>query len=64
MPFGARERITLENQHNNAISAFFYQIDYTVTDEPFDDERIAHSHAQRRCQRLTEKGETMWCLMA
>lgn len=55
MPFGARARITLENQHKNAISAFFYQIDYTVNDEPFDDD-IAYFHAQWRRQRLTEKG--------
>lgn len=46
---------TLENQHKNAISAFFYQIDYTVNDEPFDDD-IAYFHAQWRRQRLTEKG--------
>ena len=62
MPFGARARITPENQHKNAISAFFYQIDYTVNDEPFDDD-IAHFHAQQRRQRLTEKGR-LWCLMA
>ena len=55
MPFGARARITLENQHKNAISAFFYQIAYTVNDEPFDDD-IAYFHAQWRRQRLTEKG--------
>ena len=55
MPFSVRARITLENQHKNAISAFFYQIDYTVNDEPFDDD-IAYFHAQWRRHRLTEKG--------
>ncbi|MEN2592953.1 DUF2961 domain-containing protein, partial [Acinetobacter baumannii] len=29
MPFRKKALITLENQHVNAIPAFFYQIDYT-----------------------------------
>ena len=54
MPF-EHARIVLRNDHNEDVPAFFYQIDYTVNDEPFDDD-IAYFHAQWRRQRLTEKG--------
>lgn len=33
MPFSSRAVITVENQHANAVPAFFYQIDYTLGDE-------------------------------
>ncbi|MDU2422039.1 MAG: glycoside hydrolase family 172 protein [Bifidobacterium scardovii] len=55
MPFARRARITLENQHANAIGAFFYQIDYSLYDEPLAGD-TAYFHAQWRRQRLTEKG--------
>ncbi len=52
MPFRKRARITLENQHDAPIPAFFYQIDYTLYDELPDD--ISYFHAQWRRERLTE----------
>ncbi len=33
MPFRKKARITLENQHEAEIPAFFYQVDYTLYDE-------------------------------
>ncbi len=51
MPFGKAARITLENQHDAAIPAFFYQIDYCLYDVlPAG---TAYFHAQWRRQRLT-----------
>lgn len=55
MPFGRRARITLENQHDNPIPAFFYQIDYCLYEELPED--TAYFHAQWRRQRLTEPGK-------
>ncbi len=52
MPFRKGARITLENQHRNAIPAFFYQVDYTLEETP---ENAGYFHAQWRRQRLTEK---------
>lgn len=54
MPFRKRARVTLENQHVNAIPAFFYQIDYCLYDGlPEDTE---YFHAQWRRERLTTPG--------
>ena len=33
MPFHKGARITLENQHEVEVPAFFYQVDYLLTDE-------------------------------
>lgn len=52
MPFRRKARITLENQHDAAIPAFFYQIDYCLYDTL--PENMAYFHAQWRRQRLTE----------
>lgn len=52
MPFGKKARITLENQHDNPIPAFFYQIDYCIHEELSED--TAYFHAQWRRQRITE----------
>ena len=52
MPFRKKARITLENQHDNPIPAFFYQIDYNLYEELSAD--VAYFHAQWRRQRLTE----------
>lgn len=53
MPFKEGTRITIENQHKNPISAFFYQIDYCLYDSlPEDTE---YFHAQWRRQAITEK---------
>ena len=55
MPFGRKAKITLENQHVNAIPAFFYQIDYGLCEElPAD---VCYFHAQWRRQKITEKAE-------
>ena len=55
MPFARHARITLENQHVNTIGAFFYQIDYSLYDDPLPPD-TAYFHAQWRRQRLTELG--------
>ena len=54
MPFRRGARITLENQHPNEISSFFYQIDYCLYDEL--PENIGYFHAQFRRERLTQLG--------
>ena len=46
MPFKKKAVITIENQHEAAIDAFFYQIDYTLYDELPD--TLSYFHAQRR----------------
>ena len=52
MPFHKRAKITLENQHENPIPAFFYQVDYYLDKNlPTD---IGYFHAQWRRQRITE----------
>lgn len=51
MPFRKSARITLENQHAAEVPAFFYQIDYVLTDIPAD---AAYFHAQWRRERLTQ----------
>ena len=53
MPFKKKAKITLENQHANKITAFFYQVDYCLYEELPDD--ITYFHAQWRRERLTEK---------
>lgn len=55
MPFRKNARITIENQCDEPISAFFYQIDYCLTTVPED---AAYFHAQWRRQRITEKAKT------
>lgn len=52
MPFCKKAKITLENQHDNPIPAFFYQVDYCLYDELPED--TAYFHAQWRRQRITE----------
>ncbi len=54
MPFSRKARITIENQCDEDIHAFFYQIDYCLTDEAVQD--VGYFHALWRRQRLTEKG--------
>ena len=55
MPFQRGARITIENQCDEDVSGFFFQIDYCLTDEfPKD---IGYFHAQWRRQRVTRKGE-------
>ena len=55
MPFNKKARITIENQHECSIPAFFYQIDYCLFDEPL--ENVGYFHAQWRREKLTEKGK-------
>ena len=54
MPFRKNARITIENQCDEPIPAFFYQIDYCLTTVPED---AAYFHAQWRRQRITEKAK-------
>ncbi|AZO96360.1 glycoside hydrolase family 172 protein [Halocella sp. SP3-1] len=53
MPFRKKTRITIENQHEVEVPAFFYQIDYCLYDEL--PEETAYFHAQWKRERLTEK---------
>lgn len=53
MPFNKSAKITIENGHKNSVSAFFYQIDYTLVDEL--PENTGYFHAQWRRQPITEK---------
>lgn len=55
MPFRKKARITLENQCDEDVHAFFYQVDYCLTGELPED--AGYFHAQWRRQRLTEKGK-------
>lgn len=52
MPFRKKARITIENQHEAELGAFFYQIDYTLYEEL--PENIAYFHAQWRREKITE----------
>ena len=54
MPFWKKARITVENQCDEAVHAFFYQVDYCLTDELPDE--AGYFHAQWRRQRMTQKG--------
>lgn len=54
MPFSKRAVITLENQHAEAIPAFFYQVDYVLGDENPD---IMTFHASWRRENPTVPGE-------
>jgi len=51
MPFRSRARITVENQHSVDIRAWFYQVDYSLTQIP---DNAAYFHAQWR-QSLTTR---------
>lgn len=55
MPFRKSAKITLENQHKNAIPAFFYQIDYCLYEELPQD--MAYFHALWRREKITETGK-------
>ena len=53
MPFRRSARITLENQCDEDIPAFFYQIDYCLKHSLPED--MGYFHAQWRRSRMTEK---------
>ncbi len=55
MPFFRKAKITLENQCDEEIPAFFYQIDYCLRDSLPED--TGYFHAQWRRERITEKGK-------
>lgn len=55
MPFRRRARLVLENGHPNPIPAFFYQVDYRLTESLPED--TVYFHAQWRRESLTRKGE-------
>ena len=52
MPFRRKAKITIENQHEVAVPAFFYQVDYCLYDKLPNE--TAYFHAQWRRQRLTK----------
>lgn len=52
MPFRSRALVTIENQHAEDISGFFYQITYSLTDVPDD---AACFHAQWRRAMTTRR---------
>ena len=54
MPFYKKARITIENQCDEAVNAFFYQVDYCLTELMPD---MGYFHALWRRQRITEKGQ-------
>ena len=51
MPFSSRARVTVENQHAGDIHGFFFQIDYTLYNEPIPG--LGFFHAQWRREKLT-----------
>lgn len=55
MPFRKKAKITIENQHEGVVPAFFYQIDYCLYDEL--PENTAYFHAQWNRQKITTKQE-------
>jgi len=52
MPFRKRARITVENEHRADIRAWFYQVDYSLTEVP---ESAAYLHAQWRRSMTTRE---------
>lgn len=54
MPFKRHARITVENQNEETIPSFFYQIDYTC--EEVLPEDLGYFHTQWRRSRMTEPG--------
>jgi hypothetical protein len=52
MPFRKSARITLENQHNEKIDGFYYQINYCLTEVPAE---AAYFHAQWRRSMTTRE---------
>ena len=60
MPFGKKAKITVENQGDEAIPAFFYQIDYCLLDDL--PENLGYFHAKWRRQRITEKQKD-YCIL-
>ncbi|SHO50357.1 Protein of unknown function [Anaerocolumna xylanovorans DSM 12503] len=55
MPFEKKAKITIENQNDEDVNAFFYQVDYCLYDElPAN---TGYFHAQWKRERLTEKGK-------
>ena len=52
MPFRTHARITIESQHGEPITGFFYQITYTLTDVP---DNAAYFHAQWRRSLTTRE---------
>lgn len=55
MPFRERARITVENQNEETIPSFFYQIDYNLYPQMPD--AAGYFHAQWRRSRITRIGE-------
>ena len=55
MPFKKSMKITLENQCDEDVSAFFYQVDYCLL--PMLPRETGYFHAVWRRQRLTEKAK-------
>ena len=55
MPFKSHAKITVENQNEESIPSFFYQIDYCLYDEL--PENTGYFHAQWRRKKITEKGQ-------
>jgi len=55
MPFRKKAKITIENQHEATVPAFFYQIDYCLYDDI--PENTAYFHAQWNRQKMTTKQE-------
>ncbi|WMJ86251.1 glycoside hydrolase family 172 protein [Anaerocolumna sp. MB42-C2] len=53
MPFKKKAKITIENQHEAEVPAFFYQVDYCLYENLPED--ISYFHAQWRRERLTKK---------
>ncbi len=52
MPFRTSAKITIENQHDAMVPAFFYQVDYCLKEIPED---ALYFHAQWRRERYTQK---------
>jgi len=55
MPFFSRAKITVENQHQDDIDGFFYQIDYALVESHPKD--TLHFHAQWRREAITRLKE-------
>lgn len=55
MPYATRARITITNDGDDDVEAFFYQVDYLESDRPEDD--AGRFHAQWRRSPSTSMGE-------
>ncbi len=59
MPFRKAAKVTITNEHPQAIEAFFYQLDYLLMDELGDDVEYFHAQYRRENPTVMKKDFTL-----